>query len=878
MLVLLHKRIPYGTTTHSRQNCKYIQTPIEGAIISLVKAETEEIIQYTQSNTAGIFEMSLPTSSSNLNLRIQHLDYALYHHALVFPVPYLNLTLKEQETVLEEIFIKPSPITQRHDTLSYRVEFFTSKTDRVLEDVLKRLPGIEVSASGQIKYQGANIHRFYVEGLDLMKGRYAAITKAISPDDISWVEVYEDHQPIKMLEGAVSTGKPALNIRLKNKISRAGMAKIGGGFSPFIWDVTLSPMLFSRLFQALGSYETNNTGSTLVTKMTNLYSFEEYDTFLYSPTNMSFLQIATNPDLSIKQNRYWFNQGHLGNLNVIQKLKQEWEFAATVYYLNEKNTADDRMQATTIHDFSSDTPIVYKRTTSSLATQETFLSTFTFTQNKKKNYTKNKTTLHVSRTKAKGNLTLHTPKNLIQQQTNAPAVQLQNTASTIIPLTEKHWINFRSLVDFSKNREAYYTTPTALFSMNTPDLTPYNSLNQQVENQSFYTRNALSYVWRKNNWTLSEEYNFTFQRTDFTSNLYGEMDGILFPTSDTYRNDLSYQMSSHVSHSKISFKSKRWSFNLNLPLDWNVVSLTNKVNKQEDNNRKLFFSPTLYAQYTASLRWTFRGNIAYNSVSTPLNQLYASPIFNALNFTSYTNKILPSHRFTTKVETSFKDPFTGWFSYMNLEYTQQDRPILFTKEISDNGQQLIQAVEQRNTKTTKQVAFNINKLIEPISTTVKANLSYSSSKDPQLINHIYNTVKTNQNIYRFSLSNTSYSWLNVDYSFTYQQRKNSAISSYQTSKKTHDATIGILPFSQHTLLATLSYQEDHIQQHSFTSTFLDLTYRYTFSKRKIDVEFAWTNLLNTVQYNQVILEDMMSSVTQTPIRPRQLLVSIRFSF
>src|SRR5690606_23218177 len=119
--------------------------------------------------------------------------------------------------------------------------------------------------------------------------------------------------------------------RLKNKVSRAGTAEIGGEFTPFLWDVTVSPMFFTPNFQTLASYATNNTGQTLTTKMQQLYSFQEYDTFLYSSINSPFLQLATNADPSINQDRYWFNKSHLGNLNVLQKLKNNWELTGTLY-------------------------------------------------------------------------------------------------------------------------------------------------------------------------------------------------------------------------------------------------------------------------------------------------------------------------------------------------------------------------------------------------------------------------------------------------------------------------------------------------------------------------------------------------------------------
>ncbi|MGS4345768.1 carboxypeptidase regulatory-like domain-containing protein [Myroides odoratus] len=883
LVIFLLLLIGFSSKAQQRLKGKISTTsnaPIEGALVVVLKSDNDEVISYTQSNTLGDFEVELPTTH-RVKLSIRHFNYAEYQLPLHSSLSFLPITLIEQTTTLEEILIKPTPIGQRNDTISYNIESFTTKTDRVLEDVLQRLPGIEITTSGQIKYQGENINRFYVEGLDLMQGRYTAITKAISPDDIRQVEVYEDHQPIKMLDGKVTTGKPALNIRLKNKVSRAGTAKIGGGFTPFRWDVALSPMFFTPNFQTLASYETNNTGQTLTTKMQQLYSFQEYDTFLYMPINSSFLQLATNADPSINQNRYWFNTSHLGNINVLQKLKNNWEFTGTLYYLNENNATDNRVQTTTIYDLhptsGTPEPITYQRTTSSHAAKEIFNAEFTFTQNKKQNYTKNKTAIHISKEKARGNLTINTPENLIQQRVNAPIFQFQNTLSTLIPLTEKHWINFRSLLDFSNSKEEYFASPTALFNFKNPALDPYTSLSQHYDNQSFYTKNAVACVWRMNAWTFSEEYTFTFQQTHFNTELYGSETDFWIPIPGDYHNQLRYQTSSNALHSKINFKAKRWSLNLNLPLNWATVSLVDNKNNNQDSNRRLLLSPTFYAKYSTSLYWTFKGTIGYTNIFTPLNQLYPSTVLNELNFNAYTNHIVSSSRFMSKIETNFKDPFAGWFAYFHLEYKEQQNLILLSQEIGENGQQIIQAIERHNIKTTQRSELNINKLIEPIRTTIKGNFSYDQNKSPMLLNQKYHTVRTHQNTYRFSLTNTFLTWLNIDYSFAYQHIKNNDVSSTST-KTTHDATVSILPLAQHTILTTLAYQQDYIQQQAFTSTFVDLTYRYTFAKRKIDLELSLTNIFNYKQYNQVIIHNIMTHVMRTPIRPRQLMASMRFAF
>ena len=460
---------------------------IEGAFITLLKAESNEVVQYTQSSASGEFTFTTSATKEELKLYIQHFDFATYEIMIDPMVVNYPVTLVKQTTELQEIYIKPSPITQRNDTLSYNVESFSMKTDRVLEDVLKRLPGIEVNGLGQIKYQGESINRFYVEGLDLMKGRYSAVTRSISPADISRVEVYEEHQPIKLLEGKVATGKPALNIRLKNKISYSGTAKIGAGLSPFLWNATVNPLFFSTGFQAMVGYDTNNTGQTVSNKMIDFYGYDEYDVFRYNASTNPFLKIAENANPSIKRDRYLMNKSHLGNINVVKKLKKDWEIAGSVYYLNEKIESDNRTQLTSI-TYSNPTDsiannIVYQRISSSNHLKEAFNSTFTLTKNEKNNYFKNVVSFNALQNKSFGNLGINTPAEQIEQKLKAPIYQVQNSLSTIIPITEKDWINVRSLIDFSTDKEEYFVSPTALVATINTNLNQYSTLFQQFKNQ-----------------------------------------------------------------------------------------------------------------------------------------------------------------------------------------------------------------------------------------------------------------------------------------------------------------------------------------------------------------------------------------------------------
>ena len=108
-------------------------------------------------------------------------------------------------------------ISSHGDTLLYNVAAFRSASDRNIEDVIRKLPGISVSENGTISYQGESINKFYIEGLDLLSGRYALATRNISPDDIASVSIYENHQPKKVLKDISFSEKAALNLKLKNQ-------------------------------------------------------------------------------------------------------------------------------------------------------------------------------------------------------------------------------------------------------------------------------------------------------------------------------------------------------------------------------------------------------------------------------------------------------------------------------------------------------------------------------------------------------------------------------------------------------------------------------------------------------------------------------------
>jgi len=108
-------------------------------------------------------------------------------------------------------------VQKKGDTLTYRVDKLLAKSDKSLEDLLIRIPGIAIMQDGSIMYNDKRINHFYIEGLDLLSGKYALATRHVNPADLCEIEILEYHQPIKVLKDYLPSENAAINIKLKKE-------------------------------------------------------------------------------------------------------------------------------------------------------------------------------------------------------------------------------------------------------------------------------------------------------------------------------------------------------------------------------------------------------------------------------------------------------------------------------------------------------------------------------------------------------------------------------------------------------------------------------------------------------------------------------------
>ena len=218
------------------------QTVIEGSVlnakgmaadafVTVAPKNSGNILGYADTDEKGYYRLEFRSTADSVTVTAAGMGIGNYVKVVKNSSQRVDFQVIEQSVQLEEVSVRAKKILQSGDTLSYLVGAYRQQGDRVIGDVLKRMPGIEVSDNGAIKYNGKAIKKFYVEEMDLLQGRYGIATNNINAQDVATVQVLENHQPVKMLQGKTLTDDVAINLKLKNsaKGTVAVNTMLGGG-------------------------------------------------------------------------------------------------------------------------------------------------------------------------------------------------------------------------------------------------------------------------------------------------------------------------------------------------------------------------------------------------------------------------------------------------------------------------------------------------------------------------------------------------------------------------------------------------------------------------------------------------------------------------
>lgn len=131
----------------------------------------------------------------------------------------LNTSLGIKEKELQDVVIKGKRTDAKisGDTITYKIEHFTDKSERTLGDIINKLPGLEVDDSGNVKANGEKVDKLLVDGQEFYSDSHKVATQNLNADmvkDVQLLTDYKEHGKISSMSGDKKT---ALNVNLKDE-------------------------------------------------------------------------------------------------------------------------------------------------------------------------------------------------------------------------------------------------------------------------------------------------------------------------------------------------------------------------------------------------------------------------------------------------------------------------------------------------------------------------------------------------------------------------------------------------------------------------------------------------------------------------------------
>ena len=249
-----------------------IGTSLELANVIAINQETKTLQSYGITDQSGRYKLSLSKNTS-YSIQVSYIGMKTFTEAI---------STKEDD-ITKDVVLQPDnaldaveltyemPVSVKGDTLIYNADSFKNGTERKLEDILEKLPGVEINDDGQIEVEGNVVSKLMVNGKDFFDGDTKLATKNIPSNAVDKVQVLRNYSEVGQLSSVTNNqDNVAINIKLKEGKENFwfGNVTAGAGASPDSELYLLQPKLFyySPKFSLNFIGDLNNTGELALTR------------------------------------------------------------------------------------------------------------------------------------------------------------------------------------------------------------------------------------------------------------------------------------------------------------------------------------------------------------------------------------------------------------------------------------------------------------------------------------------------------------------------------------------------------------------------------------------------------------------------------------
>ncbi|AZQ64014.1 hypothetical protein EI427_17810 [Flammeovirga pectinis] len=822
------------------------QLPIIGGSIVLLSKQDSSILDYAISDVDGYFEINSRRIEEKM-LCIRFLGFETKFIHLQSTMYLGRITLATKTEVLQEVLIKNPPIDVLNDTIEYSIQSFAKQSDYSLEDVLKNMPGIEVSETGTIKYQGELLNKFYIEGVDVLEGKYALATKNLSHEKIASVQILEHHQPIAMLRGKQINYKPSMNIVLKGASVFNGKVGIYGGIDVHkkgLLQLNVTPMFFSKSHQFIGSFQFDNTGKEILNQL-------EIHTFIKSPFNKDnfHLYVTDYAIPFLTKERGLLNQTSLSTINASAKTKKG-TMKINVDYLNDEqrqNVENQRVYFTTNVD-------TILRSQHSVTVIDDLSVKVIYEINTEEKYLKNTTQLQYKKNNE------FTQVLQFSDTINQPI--LQETIKVGNVLNGKVKVNETI---FSVNSELYSSTSNETIHF----IDTLENLHKQLITTNYLeTKQEIANSWFIGPIMIENKLGFQYNHTQLLSNINGENNAY---SSTLFTNNQNTDFLEGYVQEQFTYSFSRGQIDLKFPIAYQFINLENTPHNVDQSKQVLFIAPKLFVSWDISNNLTVKLNSNFSTDPQYSSIYYGIIVENYTRLSKNASPIYWNKMLLNSGNLQYKNPSLLLFGYITYTHKIIFSDYLNEVQIGTQGEIITTLIDETNEKKYQIFSINGSKVVVNKVLSASLKIDFSDTKQEQIVNNEIIDFKLQQVKYTGKLDLYPLTWLNVNISASRMINQNVTYSSL--------STLDNLSCELNLNLAEnfFSFNVHYILPSNYSSvTFCD--FKYQFKQRKYSFSIAVNNVFNQETWAMKNVNSLYQEDITYKIRPLQVVGGITYKF
>lgn len=767
-----------------------------------------------------------------------------------------NIVLRKNKTIqLQEVIVKKTdrPYKVKKDTVVFDVAKYRDGSEKKVEDLIKKLPGVEVDKNGSIKYKGKALETVTLDGDNIFSTNYRVGTKNINIDMVEQIEAIENYTKNHLLKGIESEGRVALNLKLKKgKSDYSGTLENGVGLKEHIKEAYYANMYLMQIAATVKSFAT-----------VNLNNIGRSDTYFYEKQSSKSMDRKSEDDFRAKKIlsddlfypsldpvRFNRNQQFFVSYNSLFKLTKKVNLKVNFNFIDDKINSKQQIQ--TIN----------------------YIDNKVFTTNDDYSYVK------------KPNVA-----------TAEIELRINTSKASLLEIYSKQYFEKSALeANYTKNDQFGFDNnneTNSFFSVNKLVHTWKVANDKALQTNLYYTFDKEPQIFSSigSSESIQQESTFHKQSILFNSVFLGKNDNInymiqfggnltrnpYFSANELEINNVYLSNNSCYNYSQLKYKFKKIVFTPSVSFTKYNFTLSDNVLNSNKKSNNFVFEPSLFIDYRI-LKGMLQFSCSYKQ--KPISEEYI-----------FTNSVFISNRtiMLNKPSLDFQKINHYTLNYQYTDLASNTTFSLATQYEKSNGQFLSSFTIGERFSVVKNEFFNessiskganlrFSRFIQGLSSTLTFSSNWLETLYPNFVNNSDIRRNSNQN---FKNSFEFRSGFSTKVNF-----ENAIVHNVLKSKSTQKNTIQAIQNTfkvrykiskkSNVVLKSDWFLPD-LKENSNSYNFVDFEYYFKWND-KLNFIVVGNNLMNLKNFSQYQNNDFSKFVSQTNLTSRFIVLSMEYSF